>query len=833
MNLINGRNLGELPGLRIYTAPKKCDRSRINDVLMMVITVEGKSPKVKDFEEWGAILSEAYFMARGSFTMGITAALKQFVSYLDEKFPGILLPNVMLNIAVLRDRTLLIGHSGPVNTTVVYADHVDNFSDATSVGVSQGTQGLRFFQIEIHSGDLILMCPRAPSGWTNEAILDATGESPLNVIRYLMDQANGNLQGVVIQVKTGRGEILYRYKPPVITTVDLGYQEESEKEGYSFEEPSKTMPRSSERKTENAYRVTGQANENKKPLFRTRLPLEPFPIDFNSSFQKRTDNFSEEKETMSQPDRVTEAEEIGEELKSEPAAVQPDEAKPVENETAEELPPFLRSDKLQDELPVITIPDTKETTLFEEEYIFREPLTEVKKKYEPESVSETELIPNSDVSHSSSEKRQNKKSTRTTKKPRAEKKAKAKGVFSWKKFFLGLFFGILIPILVVAILFFTYTGRSKDTAYRSGLRNAVETAKIAVQQTEPTLQRISWEKVLEYLKEAAIYGNSPAAEDLRKQALESLDKLDNGILIPYHYALQSPLPKGTNLVKLDSTNQFLYALDAATGSIFRLNILNNGLSLDSSFSCTPGTYQSNQESGSDEQISVGKLVDFVILPAESGSERVVMGVDNSAQLLYCPSVGEKTAQKLESPGIGWLGVDAVYFTDRTLFILDAKNNSVWKVPYLGKSDFDPEPSTYFGTDAPALRDIVDFVIYEQYSYLLRQNGTLIFCDYTGYSPLCSYVDTLTFYNDSQSIDLTKKHVFQINMNRSPDTSIYLMDRENQSLLNTTIKLNLIRNLVPDRFEGDGDGKVVTAFGFIGQFQVVWASQDQLFVGALN
>jgi len=488
---------------------------------------------------------------------------------------------------------------------------------------------------------------------------------------------------------------------------------------------------------------------------------------------------------------------------------------------------------LQDELPEITIPDTKETTLFEEEYIFREPLTEVKKKYEPESVSETELIPNSDVSHSSSEKRQNKKSTRTTKKPRAEKKAKAKGVFSWKKFFLGLFFGILIPILVVAILFFTYTGRSKDTAYRSGLRNAVETAKIAVQQTEPTLQRISWEKVLEYLKEAALYGNSPAAEDLRKQALESLDKLDNGILIPYHYALQSPLPKGTNLVKLDSTNQFLYALDAATGSIFRLNILNNGLSLDSSFSCTPGTYQSSRESDSDEQISVGKLVDFVILPAESGSERVVMGIDNNAQLLYCPSVGEKTAQKLESPGIGWLGVDAVYFTDRTLFILDAKNNSVWKVPYLGKSDFDPETSSYFGADGPALKDIVDFVIYEQYSYLLRQNGTLIFCDYTGYSPLCSYVDTLTFYNDSQSIDLTKKHVFQINMNRSPDTSIYLMDRENQSLLNTTIKLNLIRNLVPDRFEGDGDGKVVTAFGFIGQFQVVWASQDQLFVGALN
>lgn len=850
MNLINGRNLGELPGLRIYTAPKRSDKSRMNDVLIMIITIDEKSTKIKDFEEWGAILSEAYFNARGSFTMGITAAVKQFSVYLNEKFPGVLLPNVLLNLAVLRGRTMMIGHSGPVNTTVVYADHVDNFSDITSLGVSQGTQGLRFFQIEIHSGDLILMCPKVPYGWTNEAILDATGESPLNVIRYLLDQAHGSLQGVVIQVKAGRGEILYRFKPPITTNVSLGYHdEEDETSGReSVVPPVRAADLSAslsaaEQPARSDY-LLGSDDEKSKLLFRTRLPFEPFPVDFNPH-NKMTfgtaGKFEEATEVPSPEEPAVEAE------------------KPAENE----LPAFLSSYPVKPDAS----DESGKSFSSEAEYAFSEPLNDLKKKSEPladnlpfedlsdllsqsvtaregESGSGTDaqqktlIEPTPPAKESPVTKRDRKERVRQKaakgKKQEGKNPGKSeKKPFSWKRFLLGLFFGILIPIIVVTVLFLDYTHRSKDTVYRDTLGNAVDTAKIAVQQTEPSLQRISWEKVLEYLDEAALYGTSDAARGLRNQALESLDKLDNGTLVPYHYALSGTLPSGTNLTRIESTDQFLFALDKTSGSVMRFNIYSNGMIKDETFSCSPGSYKDNQSTTSSDLIQVEKLVDFVILPQESGKDRVVLGIDNNARLLYCPSIGEKTAAQLESPEMGWLGVEALYFANRTLYILDARNNSIRGTPYLGNTGVSVATSSYFGSSSPGVRDVTDFVIYGANSYFLRTNGTLIVCDYTGYTPVCSYVDQLVFSESGQEIDLTLKNYFQINMNMSPDTSLYLMDSHSQSVLNVTLKLNLIRNSVPDRFEGEGSDRSVTGFGFLDQFQLVWTSSDQIFIGALK
>lgn len=130
-----------------------------------------------------------------------------------------------------------------------------------------------------------------------------------------------------------------------------------------------------------------------------------------------------------------------------------------------------------------------------------------------------------------------------------------------------------------------------------------------------------------------------------------------------------------------------------------------------------------------------------------------------------------------------------------------------------------------------MRDVVDFVVYGDYSYLLRSNGTLIFCDYTGYDPACSYIFELK-NAEGQLIDLTKKHMIQIRMNASPDTSLYLMDEKRQSVINMTLKLNLIRYIVPDRFAGEGGGKIVTGFGLLNTSNIVWASGSDLYIGQM-
>ena len=101
--------------------------------------------------------------------MGINAAVKR-LAIIYKRHVQVVLPNVVINMIVMRDRTLMIGHTGPANTTIVYTDHIDNFSNELSIGFGQGEQNVRFYQAEIHSGDLILMCPYIPKGWTNEAI---------------------------------------------------------------------------------------------------------------------------------------------------------------------------------------------------------------------------------------------------------------------------------------------------------------------------------------------------------------------------------------------------------------------------------------------------------------------------------------------------------------------------------------------------------------------------------------------------------------------------------------------------------------------------------------
>ena len=808
MNLINGRNLGELPGLQVFSAPKKCEKSRQNDVFIVLISAGNHRQYDQEYSAWGKIISSGYFSARGSFTMGINTAVKKIGDHLQKTYPGMMLPNVVINVIVLRDRTLMIGHTGLANTTIVYADHIDNFSNELSTGFGQGDQNVRFYQAEIHSGDLILMCPYIPKGWTNEAILDATSESPLNVIRYLLDQAHGNLQGAVIQVKAGHGEILYRYKPPISTNITLGFENDLERKPEILE---KQITRSKEvvSLTDQPGVLLGNDQESERPLYRLRVPFEPLP-DFDPLENIKDENQLPENNALesdvgkNDETGKIDQEEVGDLEDPERETLSPEEP---EGEKAEKYADSESTEAknfidLGQEPSDPVIPDQRKLSA-------RERIAQ-KKSSQKNSILK--------------EKTQKKKNT--------------------KNLILLLAFGFLIPISTALIFFFIYSGRGKNEIYRESLGLAVDTAKVAVQQEDPVLRRISWEKVLEYLDEADQYGISEASTDLRYQSYEELESIENGKQTSYHYALSNQLPKETNLIRIESTPQYVYALDQNTGSILRFFIYSSGLSLDNSFQCKPGTYPIFQNAGSEssqqdqtasettnQELLVKNLTDFVILPTGEIGNIALAAIDSEANLLYCAAEGKNAAVHLGTPPLGWLGVDGMYFASKTLFVLDSRNEAIWKFDFLGENGFSTEPKSYFGAGAPSMRDVVDFVVYDTYSYLLRSNGTLIFCDYTGYDPACSYIFELK-NADGQLIDLTKKHVIQIRMNTSPDTSLYMIDEKRQSVINMTLKLNLIRYIVPDRFNGEGGGKVVTGFSLLNASSILWASGSDLYIGLL-
>ena len=207
MNLYDGRNIGDLSGLFVFTAPQKSGKNRQNEVLFILFHVTNMTIPQPRLKEWAFIISNTYFASRGSFTMGMSSAVKKLSAFIEKEMNDQIMPTIFMNTAVLKDRTLMIAHAGPVHSTIISSDKVQNFNNESCLPVQLKNNELSFFTADVHSEDIILLCPNVPNDWTNSSILEVTGDSPLNAIRFLLDRSGGNLQAAVIQLKTGKGQI--------------------------------------------------------------------------------------------------------------------------------------------------------------------------------------------------------------------------------------------------------------------------------------------------------------------------------------------------------------------------------------------------------------------------------------------------------------------------------------------------------------------------------------------------------------------------------------------------------------------------------------------------
>ena len=620
MNLSDGRNIGDLPGLYLYTAPKKAHNSRQTDILIVLFYVNNMTVSDSVMRKWADILSENYYAARGSFTMGISSAAKKLSSYLEKESQGKIFPSISMNTIVLRERSMMIAHAGPVHTTLISANRVQNYYDDACLPIQLHHNDLSFFSTDIHSEDIILLCPRVPDDWTNSAIMDVAGDSPLNAIRFLLDRSGGNLQTAVIQIKNGKGQISFRSKTEITANIQPEKIEKNDSGPYNKESISKLNNFSSE-----------DLNNDERPLLRKRKSSE-FPIN-------------DQNETLSEPEgqKETENEDPGQADKEQPA----EDEKMGSLTGNQELPG-------SEDLP----------------YNFSEQPEEEKGKEHPA--------------------KSRKKSKKVTKQNEQNTPAKSvkKGKFNFRRLMIIILCGLLIPIIVVSVLFFVYSGRSKDELHREYLTLAVSAAQKAITQSDVTLRETLWTESLSYADQALNYGTSPAATDLRKEAMQAIDGINGGIPTVYNYANQSKLPQGINITEISSSGQYTYALDSTSGSVLRFVSSGNGLSLDSNFTCSPGTYpEFNNDENSNNQIQVGRLIDFTVLPSGSPHSFVLAGVDANANVLYCSAFTENHAAALRKNDVGRLNIRGITFSNNALYVLDTQASIVWEYLYSNYDGF--------------------------------------------------------------------------------------------------------------------------------------------------
>ena len=122
-------------------------------------------------------------------------------------------------------------------------------------------------------------------------------------------------------------------------------------------------------------------------------------------------------------------------------------------------------------------------------------------------------------------------------------------------------------------------------------------------------------------------------------------------------------------------------------------------------------------------------------------------------------------------------------------------------------------------------------MYKEYSFFLKDNGSLLICDYTGYRPNCHQITEVENDDGSAHITLTNHQFRKILLNNSPDNSIYIMDAKMQSVLNLSVKANFIRYIVPNRaYDEISQYSIASGFGITGQNRFLWGYQNDLYIG---
>ncbi|MEJ5202304.1 MAG: hypothetical protein WHV66_08720, partial [Anaerolineales bacterium] len=229
INLINGQENPELSNLWISAAPRRHERTRAGDLLLILLTFSRiDAISTEETQKILQNLATTYFRTHGSATAGLRAAVELLNSTLLHenlnKKDGNQI-SAVLNLAVLRKDTLFIAQAGPTHTFVLSQNETHDYHDpqmsARSLGVSRSV-ALRYYQAKLQPGDLFIFCPNPPQHWTTETLANSSTISFEQLLRRLLNQTGGNLQAAVIQVQAGNGQVK-RLKPrtPLASTEEV------------------------------------------------------------------------------------------------------------------------------------------------------------------------------------------------------------------------------------------------------------------------------------------------------------------------------------------------------------------------------------------------------------------------------------------------------------------------------------------------------------------------------------------------------------------------------------------------------------------------------------
>jgi hypothetical protein len=792
LKLAGGQEIHEMPGLLVATAPRRCDRSRAADTLMVSLSLTGNAVIEPGMhEEYFQKVVSAYYRTRGTVTAGLRTAVGQLNDQLTrrnlrERGASQLL--AVLNIAVLRRDMLYLAQSGATQSLLITKDDFTRFYDADTTGRGLGLSrsfNLRFWQAHIEPGDLLIFAAQPPSSWTAETLAGSVKLTLDQFRRRLLNQAGADVEAGVIQFKPGDGQ-LHRLKPrqtftsPEATRAaeDDISPSEDETAMAAQENLTEVSPVSDDETTEQVEQplepdLTGPAD----------ILSVPYPVPLDEVLKHPA--AQEPEHIFQSPDLPpTTGIYLGDASPRQPAPLTEPAAKPAKGQPTR--PPFKFT------LPKVNLNVRKPLA-----NAWRAGKSARRKVDTGGRTVAGRLLPDRSPSLS----------------PGAM-----------------LFIAIAIPLLIVAsavtVYFYAPSGRNEQQ--QAYITQALEFVELATAQSDSTLKRNNWDQVMHWVNKAEEYGSSSETVAIRRQARAALDAMDGVNRLILEPAVIGGFPNTIQISQIVASITEVFVLDAEEGRVLRLFKTAQGYEIDSRFNCGPGP------SGT---LMISPLVDIELLPSSHPSS--VLAVDKTGNLLYCAAGENPTSVQLPVPDPVWGEITTMTIDQGILYLLDRPNNRIWL--FVGQNfTYSSEPRLFFNDEVPQLNDVVDMVANNEDLYLLHENGMMTSCIFRSFSFAQTRCTDPAYYNDQRpGRSLSVKSMpgtqfIQMQTTSPPDPSLYMLDAIGPSIYHFSLRLNLQNQFSPDpEIEYSQPGKRPSAFAISSNRTLYLAIGNQVYYVTLS
>jgi hypothetical protein len=729
------QNLSGMPGLSTTSPPRKHARGRSHDRLTLYLSwPEGNSLPPEKIGPLLDYLVRTYFRTPGP----VTSAQRAVVEAINQLLLDRNLKEAMngqqaigwLTQVVVRDKTLYIGQSGPTHALILKGSEMKAGKEARHIfdphlaGRGLGisrTSPIRFTQAELEPGDALLLTSQPPDSWTVDALQNVYRLGKDNLLRRLFDQSDDNMQALLILIQPGTGKL-----------------------------------------------------QSLKPI--TSLVKPAIPQAISSQLEDDEDVTLEEQEAFSATYTGPGVSEIW--IGGEPPLLDADYASMTEQSS-----PGLRSSPDADNVAVEQSPDrTANVRNQAGRYAGSQPETQLNATRKP---ARSNLQPIKRLFKS------------------IGRAIQVVFVRLLNVFALLLksilpdssifklpprtmaFFAIAVPLIVVTVASLVYLQRGQGIYYDYYFQQALESAEVAEEQSEPHDLRLAWSTTLTHLDQAESHRQTPESQSLRAKAVQVLDALDYVERVNFAPALTTSLSDSAHISRIVTTESDIYLLNAHEGDVIRATISTNGYVIDPFFKCAPGPYGS---------FMVGAITDITPIPRGHDTKATVLAIDANGNLLYCIPGEDPLAQPLAPPDTNWGSPEGVVFDSGDLYVLDPKTNAVW---IYRNMDISKQPRFFFGHQVPPMHDVIDLAVNRADLYLLHTDGHITTCTYSGLveSPTrCEepayFIDPRPGRQDSPVIE--GAYFTQVLFAPPPDPSIYMLEPTTQSVYHFSVRLTLQR-----------------------------------------